>query len=405
MARRRAALRARRAGHAALRRLADPARRRRPLRRQAAGVLLAAWRPRWRSPGRRGSGSCCRRCSRASASSLLVYDLLRRVRGREVAFAGALLLLLTFQFVWQARQAQIDATLLLPHDAEPVRAAASPVRRARDRLVLRRLGRGRVRRDHEGRRLPAAAARWCRSRSSRARGWPATGAARDHRWWLGPVFFLGAIGTWFVPMMLVDLGRRRTARVPQRDPVPPDRDALCRRLAPPRAGLVLLHERHPGAVAAADRAACRGCGRAGGSALGAQRRRATRSSPCCSRGSCSCCCSSRRVRGKRGVYVLPALPALAMAAAPWLPELLREVGHAPARVRARGGRWRRRRRSARVISLFAAEATARAVDATTAWRRRCRSALAALRRAGGARASSACATAGSRTARRSPACS
>ena len=42
---------------------------------------------------------------------LLVYDLLRRVRGREVALAGALMLLLTFQFVWQARQAQIDATL------------------------------------------------------------------------------------------------------------------------------------------------------------------------------------------------------------------------------------------------------------------------------------------------------
>jgi hypothetical protein len=30
--------------------------------------------------------------------------------------------------------------------------------------------------------------------------------------------------------------------------------------------------------------------------------------------------------GKRGVYVLPALPALAMAAAPWLPELLRTRG-------------------------------------------------------------------------------
>jgi len=41
----------------------------------------------------------------------LVYDLLRRARGREAAFAGAFLLLVTFQFVWQARQAQIDATL------------------------------------------------------------------------------------------------------------------------------------------------------------------------------------------------------------------------------------------------------------------------------------------------------
>ncbi len=41
----------------------------------------------------------------------LVYDLLRRARGREVALAGAFILLLTFQFVWQARQAQIDAVL------------------------------------------------------------------------------------------------------------------------------------------------------------------------------------------------------------------------------------------------------------------------------------------------------
>jgi 4-amino-4-deoxy-L-arabinose transferase-like glycosyltransferase len=30
--------------------------------------------------------------------------------------------------------------------------------------------------------------------------------------------------------------------------------------------------------------------------------------------------------GKRGLYVLPAVPALAMAAAPWLPELLRRPG-------------------------------------------------------------------------------
>jgi 4-amino-4-deoxy-L-arabinose transferase-like glycosyltransferase len=42
---------------------------------------------------------------------LLTYDLLRRARGREAGLAGAFVLLLTFQFVWQARQAQIDATL------------------------------------------------------------------------------------------------------------------------------------------------------------------------------------------------------------------------------------------------------------------------------------------------------
>jgi 4-amino-4-deoxy-L-arabinose transferase-like glycosyltransferase len=42
---------------------------------------------------------------------LLTYDLLRRVRGREVGLAAAFVLLLTFQFAWQARQAQIDAVL------------------------------------------------------------------------------------------------------------------------------------------------------------------------------------------------------------------------------------------------------------------------------------------------------
>lgn len=44
---------------------------------------------------------------------LLVYDLMRRARGREVGLATGFVLLLTFQFVWQARQAQIDAVLCL----------------------------------------------------------------------------------------------------------------------------------------------------------------------------------------------------------------------------------------------------------------------------------------------------
>jgi 4-amino-4-deoxy-L-arabinose transferase-like glycosyltransferase len=41
----------------------------------------------------------------------LVYDLGRRLWNRETGLAGALALLCTVQFVWQARQAQIDATL------------------------------------------------------------------------------------------------------------------------------------------------------------------------------------------------------------------------------------------------------------------------------------------------------
>jgi 4-amino-4-deoxy-L-arabinose transferase-like glycosyltransferase len=41
----------------------------------------------------------------------LVYDLGRRLWNRETGIAAALALLFTVQFVWQARQAQIDATL------------------------------------------------------------------------------------------------------------------------------------------------------------------------------------------------------------------------------------------------------------------------------------------------------
>lgn len=46
------------------------------------------------------------------ACLLLIYDLGRRLWNRETGLAAALALLLTVQFVWQARQAQIDATLL-----------------------------------------------------------------------------------------------------------------------------------------------------------------------------------------------------------------------------------------------------------------------------------------------------
>lgn len=46
------------------------------------------------------------------ACVLLIYDLGRRLWNRESGLAAALALLLTVQFVWQVRQAQIDATLL-----------------------------------------------------------------------------------------------------------------------------------------------------------------------------------------------------------------------------------------------------------------------------------------------------
>ena len=46
------------------------------------------------------------------ACVLLLYDIGRRLWNRETGLAAGCALLLTVQFVWQARQAQIDATLL-----------------------------------------------------------------------------------------------------------------------------------------------------------------------------------------------------------------------------------------------------------------------------------------------------
>jgi 4-amino-4-deoxy-L-arabinose transferase-like glycosyltransferase len=133
---------------------------------------------------------------------VLVYDLLRRVRGREVAFAGGLLLLITFQFVWQFRQAQIDGVLcffvtlslygLLRHlFAGPsigwfflgwFAAGIGVITKGVGFLPLLLL-------------IPFVVLA--------ARGWPTVAPHRDARWWLGPVFFLAAIALWFVPMMLV----------------------------------------------------------------------------------------------------------------------------------------------------------------------------------------------------------
>ena len=135
-------------------------------------------------------------------ATVLVYDLLRRVRGREVAFAGGLVLLLTFQFVWQFRQAQIDGVLcffvtlslygLLRHlFAGPslgwfllgwFAAGLGVITKGVGFLPLLVL-------------LPFVVLA--------ARGWPVSAPHRDPRWWLGPVFFLAAIAVWFVPMMLV----------------------------------------------------------------------------------------------------------------------------------------------------------------------------------------------------------
>jgi 4-amino-4-deoxy-L-arabinose transferase-like glycosyltransferase len=251
---------------------------------------------------------------------VLVYDLLRRVRGREVALAGALMLLITFQFVWQARQAQIDAVLcflttlslygLLRHlFAGPAfgwflvgwaAAGLGVITKGVGFLPLLAL-------------LPFAVLSTL--------GWPATATHRDPRWLLGPLCLLGAIALWFVPMMLVTstggellqyrneiLFHQTVTRYAgawhHREPFwyyfvrvipvlwlplialvpwlwPRWRDAFKRRdtfvaVLLAWVVLVLLFFSSSG--------------------------------------------------GKRGVYVLPAVPALAMAAAPWLPDLVRRTG-------------------------------------------------------------------------------
>jgi 4-amino-4-deoxy-L-arabinose transferase-like glycosyltransferase len=132
---------------------------------------------------------------------LLVYDLLRRARGREVALAGAFVLLISFQFAWQARQAQIDGVLcflttlslygLLRHlllgpapgwyVAGWAVAGLGVITKGVGFLPLLAL-------------LPfAVLAR---------RGWPATTGRIGGLSMVGASAFVVAIGLWFVPMML-----------------------------------------------------------------------------------------------------------------------------------------------------------------------------------------------------------
>ncbi len=250
-------------------------------------------------------------------SVVLVYDLLRRVRGREAAFAGALVLLLTFQFVWQFRQAQIDGVLcffttlslygLLRHlFAGPslgwfflgwAAAGIGVITKGVGFLPLLAL-------------LPFVLLA--------SRGWPVTAPHRDPRWWLGPVFFLGAIALWFVPMLLVtSAGGELLAyrnEILFKQTVTRYADAWHHHepfwfylvnvipfLWLPLIALVPW--------------------------LWPRWRRALRDRDTFV--AVLLCWTLLVVlffslsSGKRGVYVLPAIPALAMAAAPWMPEILR----------------------------------------------------------------------------------
>ncbi|MGI9245675.1 MAG: hypothetical protein ACR2I8_03075, partial [Steroidobacteraceae bacterium] len=160
----------------------------------------------------------------------------------------------------------------------------------------------------------------------RARGWGATAPARDPRWWLGPVFFLGAIGLWFVPMMLVTsaggelleyrneiLFHQTVTRYADawhhHEPAWFYLGSVIPVLWLPLIALVPW--------------------------LWPRWRAAQRSDGDGARDTFVAVLLAWVVlvvlffsvsAGKRGVYVLPAVPALAMAVAPWAPELLRRRG-------------------------------------------------------------------------------
>jgi 4-amino-4-deoxy-L-arabinose transferase-like glycosyltransferase len=253
-------------------------------------------------------------------ATLLVYDLLRRARGREVALSGAFLLLLTFQFTWQMRHAQIDGVLcflttlslygLLRHVvlgpapgwfvAGWAVAGLGVITKGVGFLPLLAL-------------LPFALLV--------RRGWPAAVTGVGRLSLAGAAAMLVAIGIWFVPMMLVtsaggDLLAYRQEILFQQT-VTRYADAwhhheplwyYFSNVIPvmwlPLIALVpWLWPRWRDALRARDTLVALLLAWVVIVVL-----------------------FFTASTGKRGLYVLPAVPALAMAAAPWLPQLLRALG-------------------------------------------------------------------------------
>lgn len=149
------------------------------------------------------------------ASVALIYDLGRRLWNREVGFTAGLLLLGTVQFVWQGRQAQIDATscfwivlglygllrhlLLGPnwrwYYVGCAAAGLGIITKGVGFLPLLILIPYFLLRD----------ARW----SPRPRLLP--GEQSGWRWVLGSVAMLAAICVWFAPMMIASLSSPQLA--------------------------------------------------------------------------------------------------------------------------------------------------------------------------------------------------
>ena len=255
---------------------------------------------------------------------LLVYDLLRRARGREVALAGAFMLLVTFQFIWQARQAQIDGVLcflttlslygLLRHLllgpapgwflAGWAAAGLGVITKGVGFLPLLVL-------------LPFVLLT--------RRGWPAPVEGVGGLWLPGAAAMLIAIGVWFVPMMLATAAGGELLAYRN--------EILFEQTVTRYAGAWHHHEppwhylTHVIPVLWLPlialvpwlwprwRAALRGRDLFVAVLLAWV---------------LLVLVFFSASSGKRGVYVLPAVPALAMAAAPWLPELLR--GRGPRRI-------------------------------------------------------------------------
>jgi 4-amino-4-deoxy-L-arabinose transferase-like glycosyltransferase len=136
------------------------------------------------------------------AALALTYDLVRRLWSREAAMGASLLLLFTIEFTTQARTAQIDMTVtafmtlalygLLRHllvdrswrwyTLAGFAAGLGVITKGVGFLPLLVLA-------------PFAVMRW--------RGWPlATGARGGWRWALAPIAMLVAIALWLVPMLL-----------------------------------------------------------------------------------------------------------------------------------------------------------------------------------------------------------
>jgi 4-amino-4-deoxy-L-arabinose transferase-like glycosyltransferase len=253
-------------------------------------------------------------------TTLLVYDLLRRARGREVALAGAFVLLLTFQFTWQARQAQIDGVLcflstlglygLLRHTllgpaprwflAGWFAAGVGVITKGVGFLPLLVL-------------LPLAIVV--------RRGWPAAAGRPGGLGLAGAGAMLLAIGLWFVPMMLATsaggelLAYRNEILFHQTVTRYADSwhhheppwyyliNVIPLFWLPLIALLPWLWTRWASALRARDTWVAVLLGWV-----------------------VIVLVFFTASAGKRTVYVLPAVPALAMAAAPWLPELLRARG-------------------------------------------------------------------------------